>query len=181
MTERTQINLVLSEQQKQKWKDNVADNASQYQSLSHLVRVSVEKELSDDPQQEIQIPDELSEFGKHVQQLENELDEISTRLETVEAEVKDDPRIKELASEIFRRLPTSVEEIQADEHDLGNRYGSPSHEESATVASGRIEDLASRLDEPELQIREALRLLQEDTAQVYTETINGEERYLKEE
>ena len=179
MGERTQVNAQLSTDQKARWEQYAED---QQRSLSQLIRLAVEKEISSENRNRLDSTDELtthlSQLTEDIQRVEKKLTKIDRRLGSVEQEVKENPEVTALANEVFGVLPETEDEIM--EALYQEQQGEPIPPERR-ARSGRIEDIAQALDEKEHRVQDALARLQQDTTLVQTTEIADETRYYKEE
>jgi hypothetical protein len=183
------VNFHVDEGKKEEWEDAV-DESMEYQNLSHLIRTSVERELSGGHKASESGP----EMGRILERLDTlgeiqrQLRDIDGRLRAVEDEVKHDPERTELAGELFRILPeeTSDDDVEyqpGDGHyyvpmskslETGEYEQYPLDEvsESELLRTGRIEAFAHVLGEDPYKVERAMEQLQEDTYQVQ-ETDDG--------
>lgn len=193
MSERTQVNLQVSPSQKQQWETAAKENP-EYQNLSHLIRMAVSRELSGGhDQQAVDNSQEMAQILERLNSLDDiqrSLTAIDSRLRDVENEVRHDPEVSEVASEVLQILPTVRPRTREWEDELQNRktqlqaaqVGHEPDEEGARKAveawKGTVDGLATSLDEPTHIVRKALQKLMKDTHQVW-ETEDG--RYVRRE
>lgn len=114
--ERKQINLVVSQKQKQEWEDYAEDHPD-FTSLSDLIRTSVTREIKDGYVQKSDImrtgagggvPDDLSDS---IQGIQEQLASMDDRLHSIEASSESTPEeIKDLALSLVDALPKLAEE-----------------------------------------------------------------------
>lgn len=177
-----QINIVVSKDQKVRWKEYLELNGAEFQSLSHLIRQAVEKEVRDDSQHrdenQMAVQDN-SEILEAIGRLDEKLQGFETRLASIEKGVRHDPDVREVANRLFEQLPTKDELLQYEE-SVAEAGAQPPNDVVPRRKSGRIEDLVTSLDEPQHRVREGLERLKQDTHQVHTMTHDGDTRYYKE-
>lgn len=181
MAEKAQINFQVNENQRERWKQ-AAEEDMGHNSMSQFIRTAVEEKIADDgsPQK----PQTGPEIGKILEQLDNlddiqqTLNHIDRRLRDVEQEVKHDPAIDYLASELFDYLPDVQPGTRKWEEEMENRQyhlqaakdGQEPDEEGARKAieawKGTPEGLANALDEPRHLVKQALEKLMAETAVV---------------
>jgi len=151
-------------------------------SPSHLIRQAAEKEVSsnepDTPNQSGPTRDN-SEVLEAIGRLDDILQGFETRLASIENDVRHDPDVREVANRLFEHLPTK-DELLNYEQTVAEAGTQPPNEVVPCYKSGRIEDLATTVDEPQHRVREGLERLQRDTHQVHTLERDGETRYYKE-
>lgn len=98
------------DEQKRRWKEAVEANG-EYQSLSHLIRLSVEKELSEGDGGGGSVPEEfprqVRQLSETVEAVDQKLSQLHERMGDVEQYLKQEaPETQELASKVFPVLPT---------------------------------------------------------------------------
>lgn len=157
--ERKRVNLMVDARQKEEWKK--AAEGPEYNGLSHLIRVSVTRELSDRSQQstsrpasgpvEVELPNDLRAT---LDRLDRGLKDVKDRLDAIEGERRTEGQEYELAHMVLDVLPTPPDTEQAEELEH--------YDEWAMTP----EDLANRLHEDPKNIEEALTRLQEMTSQL---------------
>jgi hypothetical protein len=180
---RARINFVVKPDQKQRWKRYTQEEGDEFQSLSQLVRRSVEKEIN----QSDSVIDtdsnghtsKIPEIVEGLQDLTKAVEDLDTRLRSIEQAVRDDPEMRELANRVFELLP-SQEELDEYESIVDEAGGKPPDSVRNRENSGRIEDLARAVGESDHRVRKALEKLQEDTHQVHTCERHGDVRFYKE-
>lgn len=171
MSERKpQINLVVTEEQKARWETYLNDESDEFRSLSQLIRRSVEKEITDQPTvgdggMPEDLTRQLSQITEGLNRIESRMDDFDGRLSMVEREVRNDPGIKQLASEVFELLPAKDDIIEYEK--LTQKSGSKPPGQPVTH-DGTAESLANTLNEEKFRIEQALEQLQNDTHQVHT-------------
>ena len=153
-----------------------------HNSLSQFIRTAVEEKIAgDSPHQR---PQTGPEIGKVLERLDNlediqqTLNQIDSCLRDVEQEVKHDPAIDYLTTEVFDHLPDVQPGTSKWEEEMENRryhlqaaeQGQEPDEEGArkTVEAwkGTPRGLATALDEPPHMVKQALEKLMKETAVV---------------
>lgn len=177
-----QVNIVVTEDQKSRWKEHLNQKGSEFQSLSHLIRQSVEKEVSSDGNDSREQPastHDNSEVLDAIGRLDERLQKFETRLASIENDVRNDPDVRDLANRLFEHLPTK-EELLNYEKSTAEAGAQPPDHVLPCNKSGRVEDLATHVEESRHRVREGLERLQRDTHQVHTLERDDETRYYKE-
>jgi uncharacterized protein (UPF0335 family) len=180
-----QVHVQVSEEKKKQW-DDAAKSSEEYRSLSDLVRLSVSRELSNDPNgpqgQAIDLG-QLSEIIEGINRLDSRMGKLESRMQSVETELSEDPEIGKLATEVFSLLPTEEPGTIDWEGKLQEYKQSLGHEQfdSATYHGwkGSLEGLAEALEHPEYRIEEAIQKIQNDNPGLIQET--DDNRYYKRE
>lgn len=180
-TDRERFNMVLSPQQKAQWEDYLDENPN-VDSLSHLVRLAVSKEIAGSPGDG---PDggsddlavHMAELVDQNQEVVERLKSLEARLGTVEQSLQEDPDIQKLANEVFGVLPTTedIQEWEPPQKPLPDKL--PEAQGDPIAYSGDLSDIADLLDVSDLKVRKALEKVQADTARVRE---RGDRRYFKE-
>jgi hypothetical protein len=177
--ERTQINLVVSSEQKDDWTGH-ADDEPEYSSLSDLVRQSVSREIAgghdsgggdsvDDEAREM-----LHELIDGHRKIMARIDDVDDRLGAVESVMSEPPEdVKELMGDVFEALPTEDELAPAGEGVLNDDEPTVMN---PPVDTGRVEDVADHLNEKSYEVRRAIEQLQEDSSLVQQ---TEDERYYR--
>lgn len=180
-TDRERFNMVLSPQQKAQWEDYLDENPN-VDSLSHLVRLAVSKEIAgsqgDGPNGgNDDLAAHMAELVDQNQEVVERLKSLEARLGTVEQSLQEDPDIQKLANEVFAVLPTAeqIKDWEAPQKPLPNKL--PEEHGGPLAYSGEPSDIASLLDVSDLKVRNALDKVQADTARVRE---RGDGRYFKE-
>ncbi|GAA0247679.1 hypothetical protein ACFFQF_06350 [Haladaptatus pallidirubidus] len=175
MSENRQINLVIDGEQKAEWED-YAEEHPEVSSLSHLIRLSVQKEILG--AHEPQAPESgtsdsrINEVLEVVQGIDTRLEELETRTRAIEREVEHRPEIHELTKDVFEVLPNV--EIGTRKQEANASTWSP---DQATVWTGDPQDIGFKLNESRRNIEKALERLMEDSNLVKSKNINGNELY----
>lgn len=177
-----QVNVVVTEGQKTRWKQHLEENGAAFQSLSHLIRQAVEKEVSSnepDTHDKSESARDNSELLEAIGRLDEKLQGFETRLASIESEVRNDPDVRDIANRLFEHLPTK-DELLSYEKSVAEAGAQPPDDVVPRARSGRIADLATAVEEPQHRVREGIERLQRDTHQVHTLDRDGETRYYKE-
>lgn len=180
--DRARFNMLLSQEQKRQW-ENYADESPNVDSLSHLVRLAVQKEMGEggtggDGGAGEEVKEALSEMVTETRKTNNRLEALEARIGTIEQAVQHDPGIAALKNEVFAVLP-SREDLENHKDPEGGPVPDwiPEEQGGPVANSGRVADIATLLDETELRVQRALDKLEVDTARLQ-ETDGG--RYFKE-
>ncbi len=143
MPETTQVNLKLPISQKRDWEQYV-DETEEATSLSHLIRLSVEREISDEHQStfeadtsDLDVQIETETIERRLDSLENIVREISGKIDALEtSQLADTDEVQEIADFIYDTIPRRSAEVE-------HRDGEMTPEE---IAQTRIlEDVKMRL------------------------------------
>lgn len=165
--------------QKQRWEEYADEN---HRTLSHLIRYAVEQEIRDDddagndsPEGSDQLKRRLSGLESGFEQIEEALFDLKNEVEVIRQEVQNNPEIQELASDVFAVLPTGPEEVQMKVYSDGARR------QDDGMTTGHPADIAERLDVAEVEVRQAIRYLRRNTAQVHEMMEGDQTHYYKED
>lgn len=191
MPEKAQINFQVNEDQRKRWKQAAEEDMS-HNSLSQFIRTAVEEKIVDESShQRAQTGPEIGKILERLDKFDDvqqTLNHIDSRLRDVEQEVKHDPAIDYLTTELFERLPDVHPGTRKWEEEMQNRHyllqatehGQEPDEEGAKKAveawKGTPKGLATALDEPPHMVKQALEKLMRETA-VVRQTDDG--RYYK--
>lgn len=183
--ERKQVNVKVPKSMKKRW-DEYQDNSFEVNSMSDLVRLSVEKEINGQQSGSSSEGDteHLENISKTLKQIQTEIGKLDSRLERVENTTQEDPEINRLANDVFSLLPDEKpgsdkweagrSEIQALEHNEGER--SPEKFKSGWEGTPRA--LAEVFEVTELDMRKALEKLASDmSGRVRKTDYDDKERY----
>lgn len=160
--DKAQINILVRPERKEKWQQYAAE---EHGSLTHLIRHSVEEEISDTNAQSVGIPDDLQET---LIDLENSNESIRSELRGVKRELRDvkaaveqpDQSIREVANKVLDVLPETREPPEGGEvEDIAD----PDHPAEAGDPPTTIPQLADELDEPADVVAEAIEMLETGT------------------
>lgn len=94
-----QIHVVVDEKQKERWQEEVEDS-KRYETLSELIRISVEKELSGESGGATEPP----ALSSDVQELASDVEQIRKDVAFLKEQHRDEVDISELAQEVFQTL-----------------------------------------------------------------------------
>ena len=201
----------LSRNKKKRWEDYVEE--SPMTTLSEVLRLAMEKEIS--RENPITAPDTSGadsqdpspEVIHKLDQISNKLQSMDRRLSAIESDRYGDEDLTKLATEVYRILPRSVNEIQQaiaqkESATLGSEnqgdiefmgdamvdeaeFSLPSHDRSQSKSgpcTGSIADIAAILDADEEAVQLAINRLQSTTHSVYSvESAAGTVHYYKED
>lgn len=161
-SERVQVNFLVSEEQKNRWQDAASEKG--FRGYSDFIRTTIEKEIKSDESAGSEDIDALNQqigdLTETVNQLAATVQDMDTRLQTLEQEVRDDPEVKQIASDIFGILPTREELLEvAKAHEVHK-------------CSGTVESIAAHLDREQYKIEQGLNRLQSDSNQVQSLVLN---------
>jgi hypothetical protein len=192
------VNVSVEDEQKNRWEEHVEDSP-EYTTLSQLVRSAIEAEIADEAgSQSLEGPGMNQDFLEQFGELKSEIRDVKDRLGRVEENVKQNPELEELASEVFDILPTKDDLTPkatvwfAPSEGLlyapvgksvltGEQEQVPAEDVSDDELSrtGQIESFAHILGESSHKMQEAVEKLTGDTAMVRSETVDGEVRYYR--
>lgn len=161
-SEKVQMNFLASQSQRERWEEYAEQKG--FRNLSGLFRFAIENEVdadsgSGDGAVSEELTEQLSEMVEGMNRIEERIHDLDNRLATIETEVREDPSVKKLASEVFGVLPTHEEVIE---------HAKAEQPRGSAAAAGTIEGIASEVDEEEYRVEQALSKLQQDTHQVRT-------------
>jgi hypothetical protein len=171
MAEKTTVAFRVDESVKQEWED--AAEGPEYDSLSHLIRLSVQKEIIDtetgetDAQAGVSLAGD-SEVLDSLTRLERTVEDIQDEMQAVSRESRSE-ELYNLEQVLLEILPTYDPDIQ----DLQN----PTEIDIETVTS---EEVAARIDADEQDVSDALNRLSNNTGQVkeLSTAFDDETRYV---
>lgn len=192
------VNVSVEDEQKNRWEEHVEDSP-EYTTLSQLVRSAIEAEIADEAgSQPLESPGMNEDFLEQFGELKSEIRDVKDRLGRVEENVKENPELEKLASEVFDILPTKDDftpettvRFAPGEGLLyapvgksamtGEQNQVPAEKVSGNELSrtGQIEAFAHILGESSHKIQEAVEKLSGDTAMVRSETVDGQIRYYR--
>jgi hypothetical protein len=164
------VNLRVNLRQKASW-ERYADQSSEYSSLSHLIRIAVEKEMSEDSEES---PTE----GVMMDEVQTELSSLSEDIEQLQKDVswlrsREEHDVEELAHKLF----STIEPVKATgDNDSAKQMGTIAGSNPHTVDA-----LASRLDTTPARVEEAIDFLKEQHMPIVRFDINDESHWFKEE
>ena len=187
-----QIHIAVDQTQKERWKEYV-ENSGEHESLTDLIRTSVERHISrdDDP-----VTDPSPAFSEDIQSLKDSVDRIRKDVSWLRARGQDSEDISGLSQEVFDELeqlprPTAPLEIppEVDDEDEYRREQAAIHliapentEMAETEGSTKytVGALADRLDVTKDRIEDAIEHLQDQFLPVVEVDYQGETHYFKE-
>lgn len=179
--ENTRISVVVAKTKKEEWESYV-DESPEYGTLSGLIRRSVEKEISDGHEAEaptggVEMQAKLSD---KLDEVINSLNSLNARVDRIESESRKDPVIQKLTNEVYDYLPDvepGTREWEEEREDLQTQAQHESADEEIQAKAhgwnGTIEGLAEALDEPPIQVEQALEKLMEETHGLVQKTEYG--------
>lgn len=166
-----QVNLVVDDEDKQKWEDAVQNNAK-YESLSHLIRLSVQYELEDtDDSPEVEI--DLDPIQQSTNQIQNRLAGLEQQMrelrEVVTSELHDD----ELITQIYEVLPRFEQfgkfqdvVLEADSQEQFDYLKNYENREERAKTYGWVKDIHEAIDAPSSDINHAITVLERSVDEV---------------
>lgn len=109
MGQKKQVNVALDYEQYERWNEEVKGNG-RYATMSDLVRMSVEKELSRDDTQGSQAGSkEIAKLSEQIEAMGQNLTALTQNVSRLQDSIGGhDPSDKHLRSEIFAALPTET-------------------------------------------------------------------------
>ncbi|MFC7071529.1 hypothetical protein ACFQJ7_16600 [Halovenus rubra] len=157
MAEKTTVAFRIDESVKEEWED--AAEGPEYDSLSHLIRLSVQREITDTgtaPRtakadtgtvEDSEVLDSLTRLERTVEDIQDEMKAVSRESRSEE--------LYNLEQVLLEVLPSHKTNLE----DLENPIGSD-------IESATPEEIAARIDANEQDVSDALNRLSDNTAQV---------------
>lgn len=110
-----QVNLYVEKDQKERWDEEV-EESNQYESLSQLIRLAVEKELKGAGKQEQSIEIDVSSLEDSLRNLNNRISGIEKQLDEVKQTVASEQNINisRLAAKIYTVIPVADSQDDAE-------------------------------------------------------------------
>lgn len=200
MTEKTQVNIQVTKDRKERWEEAVKESP-EVGTLSGFIRGAVEARINghtNGTNGHTADSDALNEILEAVQETNSRLNQLEGRVSTVEGLVRGDPEIEEVADSLFEILPTE-EELQPRQFERRSgetvaietsvdSWGDDRNEvpigdlnDAQLARSGHILGLAEVLGESPYNVEKALENLMEETYVVATTERDGETLYYREE
>ena len=157
------IHALVSEEQKQEWKEATEDDTAEYTSLSHLVRTAVQREIADENPirgGNGEIPTELQES---ILSMADTIDSIDSRLSSVQRrlnklEVESGEEALDVQQRILQVLPTPPE---GQETPIGERATAEQSDIQKWAAS--VPEVASQVNADTETVEKVLEQLSEET------------------
>lgn len=123
MSERAQIHIALSPEQKERWQ-GYADENPEYSSLSHLIRRSVIAEIEgrNDPEPSGSggaSEEAIRELHDEIRGLRNGLSDIGTTVHNIHTTVSEPAMDREARTEVFAALPKGEENAETTDEIAG--------------------------------------------------------------
>ena len=190
-SDRTQINITVNPERKERWEEYVNEN-NEASSLSHLIRLSVEREINRDESDGQAGEVDLSGIDERFDGLESRLDDLSVEIRQL-VEQEEMENVEELAGDVYEELPrVDDEEVwkerlqsgnirqlivddDATEDDLMKMYeGGEDKYEAVWENYVTMADLADKLDVSEYRARRAVDRVEESFARVKTQDYEGD-------
>jgi uncharacterized protein YfkK (UPF0435 family) len=200
----------LSSKKKERWEEYVDESSEP--SLSQLIRVATEKEISRENPLESPTQNASQEPSPEVMQklegITNKLQSVDRRLSAIESDRYGDEDLTELATSVYKILPSSIAEIQQavaqkeradpvnesstnanfmleifdDEEQNSNPETRDITQSTRRPCTGSIDDIATILDADQEAVQLAINRLQSTTHSVYSsESAAGTIHYYKED
>jgi len=122
----TQVNVKLPLSQKREWEQYV-EESEETTSLSHLIRLSVEREINDEriaggdgeigiDGEELDLDVDVTPIEERLTEVEGTLDRLIDAVESIETkEIADEEEIERISDEIFDTMPRIYEERDGHE------------------------------------------------------------------
>jgi hypothetical protein len=130
MPDTTQVNVKLPVSQKREWETYVEEN-EEATSLSHLIRLSVQREINDESRRspdvdlaadELDVDVELDSVHRRLDEFEETLAEVRDTVTAMETgQLADEDQIKEIADRIYETLPRRSAHTMEDAPELQPR------------------------------------------------------------
>ena len=174
MAEKTTVAFRIAQSVRDDW-DEAVEDSPEYQSLSHLIRLSVQRELADTDREVVSSPDNNedtsnSEILKSLTRVERAVDSIQDEMKAAGREQR--------AAETFNLQRVLLELLTTDERPVSDVL--PAHEgEEATFkqASDTADELAARIGANTSDVANALEQLTENTGVVQGHTLDDTTYY----
>lgn len=178
--ENTRISVVVAKTKKAEWESYV-DESPEYGTLSGLIRRSVEKEISGGHEAEAPTGgmEMQAKVSDKLDEVINSLNSLNARVDRIEAESRKDPVIQQLTNEVYDYLPDvepGTQEWKEKRQNLHEQARAESDEEIKAQAhgwDGTIKGLAEALDEPPVQVEQAVTKLMNETHGLVRKTESG--------
>lgn len=170
MSEKTTVAFRISESVKQEW-DDAAESSEQYNSVSHLIRLAVQRELEGrtEPQTPAEAPAN-PEVQKSLRELEAAVRGIQDEVELLSRDSKAD-ELYSIEQVLLEVLPS----VDRDEDPYADPHISPSE---ALKGYPTAHDIAGRIGADTSVVRDTLEKLTENTSTVRTMSLgDGDEIY----
>ncbi|SNZ12301.1 hypothetical protein [Natronoarchaeum philippinense] len=130
MAETTQVNVKVPVSMKQDWEKYIEEH-EEATSLSHLIRLSVQREVSGergsnvdiDPEDvELDVDVDFTQLESKIDNIDSKLDELRSAVHSLEAaELTDTEDVQEIADKIYDTMPRRSAETESRERDLSPR------------------------------------------------------------
>lgn len=162
------VNLRVNLRQKARW-ERYAKQSNEYTSLSHLIRIAVEKEMSEDSE-EPRIEGEMVEVQTELSSLSEDLEQLQKDVSWLRSQEEHD--IEELGHMVYdnlREIPSS------NSDEAAAKTGQIAAEESQTIPA-----IARRLNSTPHRVGEAIEWCYENNFPVVYHEFDGERHWFKE-
>lgn len=169
----TQINLRVDEDTKQEW-DEAVETHPEATSLSHLIRLSVNREISGSHDSAEPTEVDLTPVIREMDDVKHALSDLTDRIDGLEVMADQSDELQEATLEVLRLLPGGTSE------EIRNRelpHGTPEERALTTGTEPSILDVLLEKGYDELTIREAFTRALQITGVDKVETENGVTRY----
>jgi hypothetical protein len=192
MPDTAQINIRVSEAQKEEWEEYVGESG-QYKTLTGLIRGAVHTEIHDDPEKEHGVPPALQ---NDIQGLREDIEEIKSDVDWIRRREQSDAGIEDLAQEVYSSLVT-IEPVQGsldvpegdDEEEARYRIAAQDeiepHSENEATEDGRIlhtkQAIADRVGSDPDDVEDAIDYLQERLMPVIAVEYDNQTHYFRED
>lgn len=131
MTDKTQVNIRVLEETKSRWDE--ALESPQYDSLTHLITLSVEKELNSDESSQTSTSDAgataeaiREEVAPTLEKIHRGVDSLDGRIDRLETEVQSQGPEYDMEKAVIDVLPTPPEGVE--KHDQVEKWAMTSEE-----------------------------------------------------
>ena len=137
-----QVNVAIEQETKERWEQEVAENPK-YATMSDLIRMSVERELSKDDTRDTQVGGkQVAKLSEQVESLESAIQGLSGDFSELKGIIESQsPNTQNLKSEVFAALPESKEGVYnyATPQEIASKIGGPV---DTDTVSNVLDDLA---------------------------------------
>jgi antitoxin component of RelBE/YafQ-DinJ toxin-antitoxin module len=173
MAEKTTVAFRIDESVKQEWEK--AAEGPEYDSLSHLIRLSVQREIAEEQTQRTEVPNDThgdSEVLQSLTRIERVMTDMQDEVEALGRESRAE-ELYDLEQVLLEVLPTLSNDI-----DMVIGMNEPDKLESATA---KARDIAGRIGADTSDVSEGLERLDENIGQVRSIKHDNleEDRYYK--
>ena len=167
-----QVNISVSEGQKQRWEDHVK-KSQEFRTLSAFVRTAVVKELNGDQNSDSQ--EDLIEpaLFNDIQGIKSEVEQIRRDVSWIREKEQQKEDISDLANEVFATLETLPTNLQKETHGAL----------SVIDVSGpqTISEISKKVDAHPNEVEDAIDYLYDNFHPITSKTIDNEVHWFKED